>query len=168
MKIKSYLFTQLIFLFYGVLSAQEPFPVTQLTTAPAQEGFASWMPGGKELIYSNTDIWDTMGNLGIWKLALMEAPPVQIYQGIAKHPQISPDGKWLAFAAIEGEILNLFVMPFQGGRAIRLTSVPRFNENPRCSPEGKKIAFTSTRSGNFDIWLIDVDVEKLTRMMDEP
>lgn len=31
------------------------------------------------------------------------------------------------------------------------------------SPDGKKIAFTSTRSGSFDIWIMDVNIEKIKR-----
>ena len=31
------------------------------------------------------------------------------------------------------------------------------------SPDGKKLAFTSTRTGSFDIWIMDVDLEELKK-----
>lgn len=33
------------------------------------------------------------------------------------------------------------------------------------SPDGSKIAFTSTRSGSFDIWIMEVDAEKIKKEM---
>jgi Tol biopolymer transport system component len=38
-----------------------------------------------------------------------------------------------------------------------------FNEGAVWSPYGKKIAFTSTRSGNFDIWIMDVNIKTIRR-----
>jgi Tol biopolymer transport system component len=107
----------------------------------------------------------------MWIIAVNDDKHKQIkpeVEGFYRYADLSPDGKWLVFAAIEDQNLNLFVMPSMGGKAVRLTSEPRFNGNPRWSPDGTKIAFNSTRSGNFDIWLMYVDLEKLESMMDEP
>ncbi|MHC1635680.1 MAG: TolB family protein [Candidatus Methanospirareceae archaeon] len=40
--------------------------------------------------------------------------------------------------------------------------------NPTWSPDGSKIAFTSNREGNFDIWLINSDGTGLEQLTDEP
>ena len=34
--------------------------------------------------------------------------------------------------------------------------------------DGKKIAFTSTRSGSFDIWIMDVDIKKIKEKLNTP
>ncbi len=39
-------------------------------------------------------------------------------------------------------------------------------EHPRWSPDGTQLAFTSTRSGYFDIWLVDVDMEVIKRELE--
>jgi len=45
----------------------------------------------------------------------------------------------------------------------RLTYDSAQNGFASWSPDGKSIAFTSTRSGNFDIWIMELDVEQLKK-----
>ena len=44
-----------------------------------------------------------------------------------------------------------------GATARRLTTLPGFDGDPSWSPDGKKIVFESTRSGNADIWVMNAD-----------
>jgi Tol biopolymer transport system component len=39
----------------------------------------------------------------------------------------------------------------------------RLIECPAWSPDGKRLLFNSTRSGNFDMWMMEMDVEFLKR-----
>ncbi len=50
---------------------------------------------------------------------------------------------------------DIWVIPAAGGQAWRLTSNPKADFNPRWSPDGKKIAFISTRGGAPQVWMID-------------
>ena len=41
-------------------------------------------------------------------------------------------------------------------------------EHPKWSPDGEKIAFTRTMSGNFDIWIMDVDIALIKKNLRMP
>ena len=66
---------------------------------------------------------------------------------------VSPDGKTLAFDLLG----DLYVMPITGGEARRVTSGPAFDVQPRFSPDGRELSFTSDRAGGNNIWRIGVD-----------
>jgi len=66
---------------------------------------------------------------------------------------ISPDGKTIVFDMMG----DLFTVPVTGGKATNLTKGIAFDSHPRWSPDGKKILFSSDRSGAENIWWIDLD-----------
>ncbi len=66
---------------------------------------------------------------------------------------ISPDGKTLVFDMMG----DLFTVPATGGKATALTKGIAFDSHPRWSPDGKKILFSSDRSGAENIWWIDLE-----------
>ena len=66
---------------------------------------------------------------------------------------VSPDGKEIVFDLL-GDIYSL---PIFGGEAKSLTSGAMWDMQPRFSPDGKKIAFTSDRAGGDNIWIMDRD-----------
>jgi Tol biopolymer transport system component len=65
-------------------------------------------------------------------------------------PALSPDGKTLAFV-YRGDIWSV---PSEGGRATPLTLHVDMDSDPVWSPDGKWIAFSSTRNGNSDIFVM--------------
>lgn len=66
---------------------------------------------------------------------------------------VSPDGRTVVFDLVG----DLYTMPIAGGAAKRITSGMGFDGQPRFSPDGKTIAFTSDRSGYENLWLVDAD-----------
>ena len=73
---------------------------------------------------------------------------------------VSPDGRTIVFELLG----DLYTMPVTGGAATRITSGPAFDSQPRWSPDGKRIAFYSTRSGSYNIWSIRPDGSDLRQL----
>lgn len=69
------------------------------------------------------------------------------------HPTISPDGKTLVFS-YEGDLWRSDVA---GGIASRITALPGEEINPRISPDGQWLAFSSNQFGNYDVYVMPMD-----------
>ncbi|MCH5238617.1 MAG: PD40 domain-containing protein [Muribaculaceae bacterium] len=66
--------------------------------------------------------------------------------------RISPDGKTLAFTYMG----DIWTAPVEGGKAQKLTDTDNYYEDhPVWSPDSKSIAFSSNRTGNFDIFIVN-------------
>ncbi|MFA7546138.1 MAG: S41 family peptidase [Candidatus Cloacimonadaceae bacterium] len=74
----------------------------------------------------------------------------QVY--FPKDPTISPDGNDVCFVFDN----DLWIVPFAGGDARRLTSTPAQEWGPQWSPDGRHIAFNSNREGSNMVYLIPV------------
>ncbi|MGH8239465.1 MAG: TolB family protein, partial [Steroidobacteraceae bacterium] len=66
---------------------------------------------------------------------------------------VSPDGKRVAFDLL-GDIYDL---PIEGGEARALASGMAWDMQPRYSPDGKWLAFTSDRAGGDNLWIMDAN-----------
>jgi Tol biopolymer transport system component len=78
----------------------------------------------------------------------------------ARNLALSPDGKELAFS-YQGDI---WVASSAGGRAFPVTSHVEMDDNPVWSPDGKWIAFSSTRTGGNDIFVVKPEGGKPKRV----
>ncbi|MEO8448441.1 MAG: amidohydrolase family protein [Gemmatimonadota bacterium] len=72
-------------------------------------------------------------------------------EGTLMSVAVSPDGRSLAFDLLGA----IYEMPIEGGTAKRLTDGRSWNLFPRYSPDGRSIAFSSDRSGSYNIWILD-------------
>jgi imidazolonepropionase-like amidohydrolase/Tol biopolymer transport system component len=69
---------------------------------------------------------------------------------------VSPDGREIAFDLLG----DLYVVPIAGGEAKALTSGHAWDMQPRYSPDGARIAFTSDRGGGDNVWIVQRDGSK--------
>jgi Tol biopolymer transport system component len=60
-------------------------------------------------------------------------------------PSWSPDGKWIAIAAKDGEAVRAFKIRLEGGAPVRLVDSVSFN--PVWSPDGRLILYSGTPRG---------------------
>jgi Tol biopolymer transport system component/imidazolonepropionase-like amidohydrolase len=88
--------------------------------------------------------------------------PVDLSEGTWMSVDVSPDGRTLVFDYLG----NLFTLPIEGGEARALSTGMAFDAQPRFSPDGERVVFTSDRSGGQNIWILSldgVDTIQLTR-----
>src|SRR6185436_7428258 len=72
-------------------------------------------------------------------------------QGTWMSVSITPDGRSIVFDLLG----HIYEVPVEGGTAKRLTDGRSWNLFPRVSPDGRFIAFSSDRAGQFDVWIMD-------------
>ena len=78
---------------------------------------------------------------------------LDVEEGTWMNLDVSPDGEEIAFDLLG----DIYIMPREGGEAEPLTSGMAWNMQPRFSPDGERIAFTSDREGGDNIWVMDRD-----------
>ena len=77
-------------------------------------------------------------------------------------PQVSPDGKWVAYTVTTPDMeanrnaSNIWLVATAGGAEIQLTRSGH-DSSPAWSPDGKMIAFLSSRSGDSQVFLLSME-----------
>ena len=72
-------------------------------------------------------------------------------EGTWMNLDVSPDGKEIVFDLLG----DIYVMPITGGKAKLLSGGIAYEVQPRFSPNGKYISYTSDKGGGDNIWIMD-------------
>jgi len=133
-------------------------PARLTSKNPISAGLA-WTPDGREIIFSSGDSLET---LALWRTQIAsQANPQRLdFAGEnARMPAVARLGRRLAYARWlrDGNIWRIETTGAGTGQAGKFISSTRPDLNPQFSPDGKRIAFTSHRSGNPEIWMCDAD-----------
>jgi Tol biopolymer transport system component len=87
-------------------------------------------------------------------------------EGFDADVTVDPSGRWLAFSSTRhSEQSDIYLKRADGTSVIQLTADSAEDVHPCFSPDGRRIAFASTRSGNWDLYVMDTDgrnVEQVT------
>ncbi len=77
-------------------------------------------------------------------------------------PQISPDGRLVAYVVTQVSLeqnsrnSDIWMVPVAGGTPIAVARSARSDDTPRWSPDGRTLAFVSTREGSSQVWLVGI------------
>jgi len=76
---------------------------------------------------------------------------------------VSPDGNMIVFDLLG----DIYTMPITGGEAKNITNSMAWDMQPRFSPNGQELVFTSDQGGGDNIWLMNVDGSNVRAVTDE-
>jgi Tol biopolymer transport system component len=132
-------------------------PPRRLTTGNKRVVSAAWTPDGRRILFSagfdDSSLWEI-------KCCTQAEPRLISVAGEADHPAISPQGV-LVFRRQSLNIaighLELRADGTSDGVASQVLGSTRADSSPEFSPDGKRIAFESNRSGHHEIWTADPD-----------
>jgi TolB protein len=134
----------------------------QLTSGPST---VSWTPDSRSLVYS------MQGSL--WKQGIDGTVAQQLTwsAGYDYQPDVSRNGKWVVFSRYLRDAVELFLLDLSTAKEQQLTTEGAVNVDARWSPDGKKIAFVSTRTnGHFHVFTMTFTDGKrgpIVQLMDE-
>ena len=84
-------------------------------------------------------------------------------EGTWMNVDVSPDGKEIVFDLLG----DIYSMPVAGGPTVLLRGGHAFEVQPRFSPDGKKILFTSDAGGGDNIWVMNRDATNPVQVTNE-
>ena len=127
---------------------------------------------GKIVFYSKRD-----GNSEIYTMDADGSDQTRLTFNAARDnaPSWAPNGRQIAFHSSRHDDNNphtgeenteIYVMDADGRSQRRLTHYTGLDTGPDWHPDGPQIAFTSTRNGTFNIFVIDTDVNNITQITD--
>jgi imidazolonepropionase-like amidohydrolase/Tol biopolymer transport system component len=87
------------------------------------------------------------------KGATIKQVPIKTDEGTWMDVDVSPDGKTIAFTLLG----DIYTMPINGGTPKRIADGLAWDVQPRFSPDGSRIAYTSDRGGGDNIWVMNTD-----------
>jgi TolB protein len=113
----------------------------------------TWSPSGRQIAF----VSDRAGTPQIYVMNSDGSSVRKVSSGgYSTDPSWSPNTEVnrIAFVKVEGAEANIFTVSPDGSDEQRLTWASRRNENPTWSPDGHYIAFSSTRGGHKDLFMM--------------
>ena len=127
----------------------------------------AWTPDGREIIYSS----NRAGARHIWKVPASGGTPELVPAGEENptNPAVARQGRLLAYTSTRSDT-NIWRIEAQGakgaggGTHAKLISSTRSDDSPQYAPDGTKIVFSSSRTGNLEVWTCDADGSNPVRL----
>ena len=96
------------------------------------------------------------------------AKPLLPHAGFDGNASFSSDGQWVVFTSErDGCTTSTALILMRLGSSASWT-IPRTMTRQALSPDGRSLAFVSTRTGQADIWILDLATKKLRNLTNQP
>ncbi len=147
---------------YKPLDREEKVQTGEMTNTSA-----AWLPDGREFVFS----FGAGTNFGLSRIAASKgalARRISLDASGAVEPAISRVGNRMAFSSVKFD-LNIWRIDLKGpghkpGLPFRFISSTEVESYPAYSPDGRRIAFVSQRSGTDEVWICDSDGSKAAQL----
>jgi len=142
----------------------------QLTFEKRYTDHPTWTPDGRAIVFSS----GSYNTPGLWEIALSPRglqtgkPERLAFAGEgARKPVISRQGN-LAYSQVIYSV-HVWRLELNGGRPtakapVKLFASTHIDHDARYSPDGKRIAFASNRSGSWEIWVSNSDGSNVVQL----
>jgi Tol biopolymer transport system component len=137
------------------LATADGLTVMRATNTGVDESSPTWSPDGKRVAYvSPTE----SGEPRVQWLRLADLIPQRLAPGSfgEQDPAWSPTGEWIAFAGLQedGSSRGLLLRNPDGVNQLQVSESS--DSQPVWSPDGRRLAYVSTRDGNEEIYVVRV------------
>jgi TolB protein len=124
----------------------------------------AWSADSRRIVFSS----DRAGSVNLWEIEIDSQRLRQLTAGSGSdvEPAIAHDGR-LAYSQFSHQV-DLYCLQIDRAKEERLTFSTRDNFHARFSPDGKKIVYQSNRTGNDEIWLLDVETKAERPLTNHP
>jgi eukaryotic-like serine/threonine-protein kinase len=148
---------------YSMRLSKQYFPAEEPVKLRSEEApnlGAAWLPDGSGIVFASK--WN--GENGLWRTSASSRDRprrLPFAPTFASEPAVSRQGNRLAYTVFRNDS-NIWRVELTGPNRKPTVPVPvisstRRDAEPACSPDSKKLAFTSDQSGAQEVWVSDLD-----------
>ncbi|MCL4238240.1 MAG: PD40 domain-containing protein [Anaerolineae bacterium] len=153
----------------------DPAQLERLTQDDAGESWPAYSPDGTRLVYvADLSLIAPGGATDLRILDLATRQVVTLTTNGASlteaAPDWSPDGETIVFHAVAAgsKTADIYRIPAAGGAPEPLITSDADDIQPRFSPDGRFIVFSSDRTGNWDVFVYEMETETLYQVTSAP